>query len=55
MVEFVELVNEVKLFDVGYVFIVFEDGIMIVYLKKEFNGKFMLEFLGESKINVDIY
>lgn len=55
MAELAELVNEVKLFDAGYVFIVSEDGTTIAHPKKEFNGKPMSEFLGESKINVDTH
>ncbi|ENM3754003.1 methyl-accepting chemotaxis protein Mlp37 [Vibrio cholerae] len=50
-----EIVNEVRLFDAGYVFIVSEDGTTIAHPKKEFNGKPMSEFLGESKINVDTH
>ncbi|HGF7203260.1 methyl-accepting chemotaxis protein [Vibrio cholerae] len=46
-----EIVNEVRLFDAGYVFIVSEDGTTIAHPKKEFNGKPMSEFLGESIIN----
>ncbi|TVM21894.1 methyl-accepting chemotaxis protein Mlp37, partial [Vibrio cholerae] len=55
LAELAELVNEVKLFDAGYVFIVSEDGTTIAHPKKEFNGKPMSEFLGESKINVDTH
>ncbi|EGZ6887902.1 methyl-accepting chemotaxis protein [Vibrio cholerae] len=55
LAELAELVNEVKLFDAGYVFIVSEDGTTIAHPKKEFNGKPMTEFLGESKINADTH
>ncbi|EEY36765.1 methyl-accepting chemotaxis protein [Vibrio mimicus] len=55
LAELAQLVNEVKLFDAGYVFIVAEDGTTIAHPKKEYNGKPMSEFLGESKINQDTH
>ncbi|MGL4830103.1 MAG: methyl-accepting chemotaxis protein [Vibrio sp.] len=55
LAELAQLVNEVKLFNAGYVFIVAEDGTTIAHPKKEYNGKPMSEFLGESKINADTH
>ncbi|MEI2565001.1 MULTISPECIES: methyl-accepting chemotaxis protein [Vibrio] len=51
LAELAELVNEVHLFNAGYVFIISADGTTIAHPKKEFNGKPMSEFLGETKIN----
>ncbi|MBD1566907.1 methyl-accepting chemotaxis protein [Vibrio sp. S12_S33] len=45
-----ELVNTVKLFDAGYVFIVSGDGITIAHPKKEFNGKPMKDYLGGTPL-----
>ncbi|EGR3953038.1 methyl-accepting chemotaxis protein [Vibrio cholerae] len=55
LAELAGIVNKVRLFDAGYVFIVSEDGTTIAHPKKEFNGKPMTEFLGESKINADTH
>ncbi|EJL6463443.1 methyl-accepting chemotaxis protein [Vibrio cholerae] len=53
LAELAEIVNKVRLFDAGYVFFVSEDGTTIAHPKKEFNGKPMSEFLGDSKINAN--
>ncbi|NGZ67640.1 methyl-accepting chemotaxis protein [Vibrio aestuarianus subsp. cardii] len=45
-----ELVNTVKLFDAGYVFIVSGDGTTIAHPKKEFNGKPMKDYLGGTPL-----
>ncbi|MGD8170650.1 methyl-accepting chemotaxis protein [Vibrio sp. TRT 21S02] len=45
-----ELVNKVKLFSAGYVFIVSGDGITIAHPNADLNGKPMSEFLGDSQI-----
>ncbi|NAX19492.1 MULTISPECIES: methyl-accepting chemotaxis protein [unclassified Vibrio] len=45
-----ELVNTVKLFDAGYVFIVSSDGTTIAHPRAEMNGKPMKEYLGNAVI-----
>ncbi|WP_064604814.1 methyl-accepting chemotaxis protein [Photobacterium sp. J15] len=45
------LVNQVSLFDAGYLFIVAEDGTVIAHPDKELNGKPMADFLGNLPIS----
>jgi len=46
-----KLVNSVKLFDAGYLFIVSEQGVVIAHPEGKYNGKKMAEFLPNSSIN----
>ncbi|MBU2970940.1 methyl-accepting chemotaxis protein [Pseudoalteromonas sp. C2R02] len=46
-----DLVNSVKLFDAGYVFIVTEKGTVIAHPEGQYNGKNMSNFLPSGNIN----
>ncbi|WP_299020163.1 methyl-accepting chemotaxis protein [uncultured Photobacterium sp.] len=46
-----KLVNQVSLFDAGYLFIVAKDGTVIAHPDKAYNGKSMTEFLGNQPIS----
>ncbi len=46
-----ELVNSVKLFDAGYLFIVSEQGVIIAHPQAKYNGEGMKTFLPNSAIN----
>lgn len=48
------LVNSVKLFDAGYLFIVSEKNVVIAHPKAEYNGKKMNVFLPNSTINTNV-
>ncbi|HBY84760.1 MAG TPA: chemotaxis protein, partial [Colwellia sp.] len=47
-----DLINSVKLFDAGYLFIVTEGGTVIAHPESKYNGKAMKSFLPNSNINV---
>ena len=47
-----DLINSVKLFDAGYLFIVTEGGTIIAHPESKYNGKAMKSFLPNSNINV---
>lgn len=48
-----DLVNQVNLFDAGYIFIVSESGVVIAHPDASKNGKNMSDFLPNSTIQVD--
>jgi methyl-accepting chemotaxis protein len=49
-----DLVNSVKLFEAGYLFIVTEEGTVIAHPESKFNGKKMNSFLPSSSINTQV-
>ncbi|WP_028781555.1 methyl-accepting chemotaxis protein [Shewanella sp. 38A_GOM-205m] len=53
LVGLAELVNQVKLFNAGYVFIVSGDGTTIAHPKSELNGKPMSNFLPKVSLSED--
>ncbi len=48
-----DLVNRVKLFDAGYIFIVSETGVVIAHPETNYNGKNMREFLPNTRIQTN--
>ncbi|TDR77277.1 cache domain-containing protein [Photobacterium lutimaris] len=48
-----ELVNQVSLFNAGYLFIVDGDGTTIAHPDAKYNGKPMADFLGNHPISTD--
>ena len=49
-----ELVNQVSLFDAGYLFIVAGDGTVIAHPEEKYNGKPMSEFLGNQALSSEM-
>ncbi|MGF1683641.1 methyl-accepting chemotaxis protein [Photobacterium minamisatsumaniensis] len=49
-----ELVNQINLFDAGYLFIVSEKGTVIAHPNSDYNGKPMSSFLGDHSISTQM-
>ncbi|MCG3759536.1 methyl-accepting chemotaxis protein [Vibrio cincinnatiensis] len=54
LVSLAKLVNQVSLFDAGYLFIVADDGTLVAHPDERLNGKPMSDFLPQVKISHDV-
>ena len=54
LVSLAKLVNQVSLFDAGYLFIVADDGTLVAHPDEKLNGKPMSDFLPKVKISRDV-
>ncbi|MCW8329760.1 methyl-accepting chemotaxis protein [Photobacterium sp. SDRW27] len=49
-----KLVNQVSLFNAGYLFIVADDGTVIAHPEEQYNGKPMSDFLGNQSLSTQV-